>query len=228
MKADDSRRSAAGSRNDSSRCRLPSTDCRLPRLMLVTDGALLGEPRGAEQIAAVVRGGVGLVQLRDRAVGAAELLARARTLRRLLPETLLLVNDRVDVALAANADGVQLGAGALSVTEARRLMGAAALIGRSVHSLPEALEAEAEGADFLMVGTIYSTATHPDKVPEGTDLLDAVAAALPLPVYAIGGITAANATECIRHGAHGVAVIRAIGDAQDPEMAASQLLAGMG
>src|SRR2546430_1349226 len=87
----------------------------LPRLMLVTEAAAVGEPQGADRITAAVRGGVGIVQLRDRSVGAADLLARARVLRQLLPATLLLVNDRVDVALAAKADGVQLGTGALPV-----------------------------------------------------------------------------------------------------------------
>jgi thiamine-phosphate diphosphorylase len=103
-------------------------------------------------------------------------------------------------------------------------VGPTALIGRSVHSLPEARAAAAEGADFLIVGTIYPTSTHPGQVPEGPVLLEAVAAAVSLPYYAIGGITAANAAECLRFGAHGVAVIRAIGEADDPERAARELV----
>jgi thiamine-phosphate pyrophosphorylase len=196
--------------------------------MLVTDGAGIGERQGAERIAAAVLGGVGVVQLRDRTASAAALLARAEGLRGLLRDTLLIVNDRIDVALAAGADGVQLGAGALPVAAPRRLMGARALIGRSVHSAAEATAAEAEGADFLIVGTIYPTATHAGKTPEEPALLEAVAGAVQLPFYAIGGITAATAAECVRRGAHGVAVIRAIGDAEDPEAAARGLVAAMG
>ena len=195
----------------------------LPRLMLVTDAARLGDPKGAERLAAAVRGGVGIIQLRDRSASAEELLARAQRLRGAFSETCLLVNDRVDVAMAVEADGVQLGAGSLTVAVARRLMGASALVGRSVHSVPEATAAEAEGANLLIVGTIYPTATHPGKVPEGPELLEAVAAAVRVPFYAIGGITPAHAGDCIAQGAHGVAVIRAIGEAADPERAARDL-----
>ncbi len=195
--------------------------------MLVTDAALVSQREGGERIIAAVRGGVGLVQLRDRSASAAELLARAAALRRLLPETLLLVNDRVDVARVAAADGIQLGRGSLPVPAVRHLLGPGALIGRSVHSVAEARAAEAEGADFLIVGTIYPTATHPDRTPEGPMLLQAVAAAVPLPLYAVGGISPANAGECTRHGAHGVAVIRAISEAEDPERAARALIAAL-
>jgi thiamine-phosphate diphosphorylase len=192
--------------------------------MWVTAAASVRRPEGVEKFAAAVRGGVGIVQLRDRSASAAELLARAQALRQALPTTPLLVNDRVDVALAAGAHGVQLGAGALPVAVARRLMGSAAWIGRSVHSVAEAVTAEAEGAGFLVVGTIYATVSHPGRAPVGPALLAAVAAAVRLPLYAIGGITAANAAECRRYGAHGVAVISAISNAADPEAAARELL----
>jgi thiamine-phosphate diphosphorylase len=191
--------------------------------MLITDAVGIDKLAAAERIAAAVRGGAGIVQLRDREAGAAALLTRARALRARVPGALLLVNDRVDVALAAGVDGVQLGAGALPAAEARRLLGPAARIGRSVHSVAEARVAVAEGADFLIVGTIHATATHPDRAPAGPALLAAVAQHVRVPIFAIGGVTAANAAECLRHGAHGVAVIRAIGDAADPEAAARAL-----
>jgi thiamine-phosphate pyrophosphorylase len=199
----------------------------LPRLMLITDLASCGEGGPLERVAAAVRGGVGVVQLRDRAAGVAELLERAQALRRALPGTHLLINDRADLVLATCADGVQLPAAGLPVAAARRLLGPAALVGRSVHSVAEAQAAEVEGADFLLVGTVYATASHPGKVPEGPALLEAVAAAVRLPFYAVGGITAANAADCIRRGAHGIAVIRAITEAADPEAAAHQLLAAV-
>lgn len=192
--------------------------------MFVTDAARIGETEALKKTVAAVRGGAGVIQLRDKAASAAELLARSETLRRALPDAILLVNDRVDVALAAGVDGVQLGAGALPVTAARRLLGPAALIGRSVHSVPEAVAAEVDGADFLVVGTIYPTDSHPGKAPVGPALLEAVTAAVRLPFYAIGGITVATAADCIRRGAHGIAVIRAISAAADPEAAARALV----
>src|SRR5437868_6372438 len=167
--------------------------------MLVTRAAGVEEGQGIDRIAAAVRGGVGIVQLRDRDAGAGELLARAGALRRAFAGIVLLVNDRVDVAAASGADGVQLGARALPVSAARGLLGAEALVGRSVHSVAEAEAAAVEGADFLIVGTIYATASHPGKAPEGPALLSAVAAVVSLPLFAIGGITAANAGECIAH-----------------------------
>src|SRR5437868_6443055 len=115
----------------------------LPRLMLVTQASGIDEGEVAERMAAAVRGGVGIIQLRDRDAGAGELLARAEALRRVFPATCLLVNDRVDVAAAAGAAGVQLGAAALPVSAARRLLGAGALVGRSVHSVTEAESAAA-------------------------------------------------------------------------------------
>jgi thiamine-phosphate pyrophosphorylase len=199
----------------------------LPRLMLVTDGRAMADPEASERLAAAVRGGVGIVQLRDPGATASELLERARQLRARLPETLLLINGRVDVAVAAGADGIQLGAGALPLRDARRRLGEHAFIGRSVHSVAEAVAAETEGAQFLVVGTIYPTDTHPGKLPEGPELLEAVAARVRIPLYAIGGIRAENAAECIRCGAYGVAVIRAIGEAVDPEAAARRLLAAI-
>src|SRR2546421_10540001 len=109
----------------------------LPRLMLVTEAIGIEEERGAGRIAAAIRGGVGIVQLRDRTPGAAELLSRARALRRAFPEVCLLVNERVDVAAVSGADGVQLGGGGLLVADARRALGAEALGGRSVPSIQE-------------------------------------------------------------------------------------------
>jgi thiamine-phosphate pyrophosphorylase len=195
----------------------------LPRLMLVTRAVGIEAGEGMDRMSAAVRGGVGILQLRDRAAGAAELLARACALRRAFPEICLLVNDRVDVAAAVVADGVQLGTGALPISAARRLLGAEAWVGRSVHSVAEAEAAAAEGADFLIVGTIYATASHPGEAPAGPALLSAAAAAVTLPILAIGGIEVSNVEECIAHGAHGVAVIRAIEGVGDPERAAREL-----
>jgi thiamine-phosphate diphosphorylase len=137
----------------------------------------------------------------------------------------LFVNDRLDVALAAGAAGVQLGAGSLEADDARRL-GTAWWIGCSVHSLEIARTAAAQGADYLLVGPVYHTATHPDVPPLGVARLEAFTS-LDLPVIAIGGVTPERVTELRRAGAYGVAAIRALWDAADPAAAAGEILAGM-
>jgi len=194
--------------------------------MLVTDAIGIEQNRGTAWIAAAVRGGVGIIQLRDRAASADELLSRARALRRVFPDVCLLVNSQIEAAAASGADGVQLGVGSPPVSEARRVLGAKALVGCSVHSIEEAAVAAA-GTDFLVVGTMYVTASHPGKAPVGPGLLSAVAAVVSVPLYAIGGITAENAGECAARGAHGVAVIRAIAEAADPERAARELASAL-
>ena len=138
------------------------------------------------------------------------------------PPARLFVNDRLDVALAVGAAGVQLGAGSLDPEDARRLE-PRWWIGKSVHDLGEAAAARAGGADYLLVGPLYRTATHPDREPLGPARLGAIVA-LGLPVIAIGGVTPARVGEVRRAGAYGVAAIRALWDAADPADAARQML----
>lgn len=197
-----------------------------PVLCLVTDRtACLGRPLGAV-VAAAVGGGVRLVQLRDRDLPARELLRLGQAL--LAPVraggAALVVNDRVDVALALGADGVHLGAGSLPLAEARRVVGAGLLIGVSVHSLKEAILAESQGADYLVLGTIFETRSHPGKPAAGVSLVAEVTATVRLPVLAIGGITPANAASVMVRGAAGVAVIGAIQSAEDVQAATRALM----
>ena len=138
------------------------------------------------------------------------------------PRVRLFVNDRLDVALATRACGVQLGSGSLAVADARRLH-AAWWIGRSVHDLAEAAAAQAEGADYLLVGPVFATATHPDRPPIGLDALRAVAR-LGLPTVAIGGVTPERVREVRHSGAWGVAAIRALWEATEPEEAARRMM----
>ncbi|MFQ5889398.1 MAG: thiamine phosphate synthase [Gemmatimonadota bacterium] len=133
------------------------------------------------------------------------------------------VNERVDVALAAGAQAVQLGRGALPVREARRLLRAGTAIGASVHDPAEALDAREAGANYLVVGTIYPSASHPGREASGPALLDRCRTA-GLPMVAIGGIDRDRVEEVVRAGAVGVAVIRAVWSAADPVTAARQLL----
>ena len=138
------------------------------------------------------------------------------------PPTRLFVNDRLDVALAVKAAGVQLGKASLPVNAARRL-DAAWWIGRSVHDFAEADAAKAEGADYLLVGPVYPTATHPDRPPLGLDTLAQIAT-LGLPVIAIGGIGPGRVREVKAAGAYGVAAIRALWDAADAGDVARRML----
>lgn len=138
------------------------------------------------------------------------------------PSVRLFVNDRLDIALATGASGVQLGYGSLAVADARRL-DAAWWIGRSVHDLAEAVAAQAEGADYLLVGPVFATATHPERAPLGLDALRVVVR-LGLPVVAIGGVTADRVREVRHAGAWGVAAIRALWEAAEPEAAARRIV----
>ncbi len=196
----------------------------LPALCLVTDRQLAGERGLAAVVRAAVAGGVNLLQLREPDLGAGELLALGRELQPLLHDRCCLaVNDRLDVALALGAAAVQLGARSLPVAEARGLMGDKMLIGRSVHSLVEAQAAEAEGADYLVLGTIYPSRSHPGREGAGSRLVAQVSRKVRIPVLAIGGINAARVAELRRAGADGVAVISEIIAAESPEQAAAAL-----
>ena len=138
------------------------------------------------------------------------------------PSVRLFINDRLDIALAVDAEGVQLTPGSLSPEEARRLS-ARWWIGKSVHNLAEAEAAQAGGADYLLAGPVFPTATHPDRAPLGLGALREIVG-LGLPVIAIGGVTARNAREVREAGAHGAAAIRALWDATEPAAAARQML----
>lgn len=208
-----------------------STNLRrnLPCLCLVTDRTI-GEPDTlADRIAQAVAGGVDIVQLREKDLPGGQLLELAIALKKAIAsDAILLINERVDVAIAAGADGVQLGEAALPIAPVRNLIGPQALIGRSVHSVEGGEMAASEGADFLLAGTMFSTRSHPGIVPVGPSLIRAIAqkqaeAADPLPVIGIGGITADNLSEVIQAGASGVAVITSILASSDPKTEASRL-----
>ena len=199
-----------------------------PCLCLVTDRTRTRLGDVASTVTAAIEGGVGMVQLREKDMPPFELLRLARQLRRVTEgRALLIVNDRVDVAMLAVADGVQLGETALDVADVRGLVGPDMLIGRSVHSEVGAVDAECQGADYLVLGTVFETASHPGGKVGGLDLVSEVTAAVGIPVLGIGGITAGNATSVVEAGASGVAVITAITMADSPQAAASDLSAAI-
>ena len=200
-----------------------------PCLCLVTDRKRTKSGDAAATVAASLDGGVGMVQLREKDMPPFELLRLARRLRLVTRgRALLVVNDRVDVAMLAGADGVQLGETALDVADVRKLVGPDMLIGRSVHSEVGAVDAECQGADFLVLGTVFETASHPDGRVGGLDLVREVTGAVGIPVLGIGGITSANAASVMEAGASGAAVITAITMSDDPRTAASDLSAAIG
>lgn len=192
-------------------------------LYLVTDRkSTRGRPL-LDVVAAALRGGVDAVQLREKDLPARQLHDLAKRLRELCTShgAHLLINDRIDIASAVNADGVQLPASSFDPADARRLLGAGKLIGVSTHNVTEADAAERAGADFVVFGPIFDTPSkRAHGTPVGMDALGDVTTRLRIPVVAIGGITlerVAAAREC---RAAGVAVIAGILQAEDPEAAA--------
>jgi thiamine-phosphate pyrophosphorylase len=201
---------------------------RLPTLCLITDRQRCGESPLEDVVDQAIKGGVNLIQLREKDLPTGELLALAMRLREVTRgRALLVINDRLDVAQAAGADGVHLPENGLPVAIARWLLGQHTLIGRSVHSEEAAAEAEQAGADYVQLGTIYATESKPDAKPAGPDLVRKVSAAVTIPVLAVGGVGAENAPEVIEAGASGASVISAVQGAADPQAAARQLVEAM-
>jgi thiamine-phosphate pyrophosphorylase len=195
-------------------------------LYVITDARLSGGRTHLDVVRAAIRGGASVVQYREKAATTRRMVEEAGELRDLCREMQMpfVVNDRVDVALAVDADGVHLGVHDMPVAIARRLLGPARLIGFSPETAEQARMGEADGADYLGVGNIFGTATKPDAgQPIGLSGLKRMIAAVSIPVVGIGGITAHNAARVIQAGADGVAVVSAVVAAEDVEAAARQL-----
>ena len=177
-------------------------------------------------VAAAVDGGVDMVQVREKDMPASQLLDLCTTIRHVTEgRALLFVNDRMDVAMACGADGVQLGEEGLSPAAARRMAGGELLLGRSVHSVEGAAEAASQGVDLLIVGTVFATPSHPDASVTGTGVLRRLRGRVEAPYLAIGGVDLANVESVVRAGASGAAVISAVCANDDPEGVARALKA---
>ena len=197
------------------------------RLTLVTDRTQTRGRDLATLVVECVAAGLSAVQVREKDLSAAELATLCRRLREPTRErgALLIVNDRADVALAIGADAVQRTHASLSVTEIRVVADKRLRVGASVHSLEDALSAESEGADWVVFGPIYDTASKRQYgPPQGLAKLEAVARAVRIPVIAIGGITPERVAEVRAAGARGVAAISAILAADSPALAVSRFL----
>lgn len=198
----------------------------LPRVHAFTDASILSALDFGIRAAAIAAGGAAVaLHARDRGGTAAQLAAAALRMVALArpPEAAVFVSGRPDVAAAAGAHGVQLGSSDLTPADARRVL-ARGWIGRSVHSVEEASAAVDEGADFLVVGSVFPTSSHPDWRAAGPDLVTR-AARLGRPVIAIGGVTPERVPELKAAGAYGVAAIRALWLAADPAAATLAMLA---
>ena len=161
-----------------------------PLLCFVTDRKRCLGRDLEEVVEQAVAHGAGIVQLREKDLSARDLFELGtRVQNAIAGRAKLILNDRVDVALALNADGVQLPEDGMPVASARQIVGPYLLIGRSVHSLSGAVEAQSDGADFLIAGTIFPSPSHPDGPTQGVDFLRALCREVSLPVLAIGGVT---------------------------------------
>jgi thiamine-phosphate pyrophosphorylase len=194
---------------------------------LITDPVLSG-PRGVVATARAATAGATIVQLRDPRARTAQLVAEARALVALLrPMGIpLIVNDRVDVALAAEADGVHVGQSDMGCDDARALLGPDRILGLSITEEADLGRNNLSAVDYLGVGPVFATATKPDAAPPmGLAGLAAIRRRTGLPIVAIGGIGEANAASAVAAGAEGVAVVSAICAAPDPGAAARRLAA---
>ena len=208
------------------------TDTRLPRgrpvICLITDRQLVRNGDLVAAASAAVDGGVNLVQLREKDLPTRELLALAEQLRdRIGDRAIVSINGRADVAFAARLGGLHLPSDGISATEARAILGPDRLIGRSVHSIQEITELRDLEIDYVELGTIFPSRSHPGGSAIGIESVRAALVVSDLPLLAVGGITPANAGEVIAAGAAGVAVISSILGASDPKGAARSLATGV-
>jgi len=196
------------------------------RLYLVTDQSSAGARTLMDVVAAAVQGGVTCVQLREKQLNTRDFLAQAMMLKALLaPHDIpLVINDRIDVALACGAQGVHLGQSDMPVLQARQLLPPEVFIGWSVETMEDVVRSASLPVDYLGVSPIHATPTKTDtQKPWGLDGLRQVRSATALPLVAIGGIHAANARAVLLAGADGLALVSALCAAQDPCAAAAAL-----
>lgn len=197
-----------------------------PFLCVITDEALCPVTLAEKAL----KGGAAMIQLRHKSASGGELFNWAVEIRKLCRKyhALCIINDRLDIALASQADGVHLGQMDIPAKTARKLLGKTRIIGISTSSPEEALQAEKDGADYIGLGHIFPTSSKlKESAPIGTETLQRIAALVSIPIIAIGGIGMENVASLISCGASGIAVISAVSRAIDPSLAANKLLEAM-
>ncbi len=198
----------------------------LPGLYVIIDTQALKGRSPVEVARQAICGGAKTIQLRDKTQSKKELLPIAEQLKKLCAEhnVLFVINDYLDLALAADADGLHLGQDDLPIKVARKLLPIDKILGCSTTAVDEAITAESDGADYIAVGAIYPTPSKERIKVVGLERLRQIRRAVTLPLVAIGGITTDNATEVMEAGADSVAVISAVLQAEAPEKAARQIV----
>lgn len=196
-----------------------------PRLYLITDSTFLEEDEFLMRVEAALRGGVTLLQLREKNKSTRDTILLAEKVHALAKryKVPLIIDDRVDVALAVNAEGVHLGAEDMRVKTAREILGDEKIIGATAKTVPWALDVQAQGADYLGVGAIFPTTTKVKTVLTSTDTLREICAAVQIPVNAIGGLNKDNLGVLSGIPISGICAVSAIMKAEDPECAVRQL-----
>ena len=195
---------------------------QIGKLHILTDTVLQSRFSHMEITRLAILGGADTIQYRQKSGATREMIEVARNVKRLCSEAgvTFIVNDRLDVAIAAEADGVHLGQDDFPIPMARELLGEGRIIGGSAATLGEARKCLSEGADYVGFGPVYPTSSKDDAGPvSGIDILKQVVEIIPLPIIAIGGVSAENIPDVMRTGAHGIAVISAVCCQDDPEEA---------
>ena len=196
-------------------------------LYAVTDRAWTGAQTLCQQVEQALKGGVTCLQLREKGLGKAELLAEAREIGALCRAygVPFIVNDSVETALACGADGVHVGQRDMDPAQVRAAAGGRLIIGVSARTVEQALRAQRAGADYLGVGAVFATSTKPDAVPVSRQTVRGICSAVDIPVVAIGGITRGNLPELKGTGVDGAALVSAIFSAGDIERECRELKA---
>jgi len=181
------------------------------RLYIILDKSLIGRKSEVEVASKAIEGGATAIQLRDKFSDDQHLIKVGTKLRKITRKNKvgLIINDRIDIALAVDADGVHLGQEDFPLKFARRLIGKR-IIGISTHSLAQAKRAEKEGADYISVGPIFATSTKPELVPVGTAIISRIKKEVNLPLVAIGGIKLDNIKKVIARNPEGIAIASAV------------------
>ena len=199
---------------------------QIGRLHILTDTVLQSRFSHLELVRMAIKGGADTIQFRQKVGATREMIEIVRQLKQLCLDSgvTLIVNDRVDVAIAAEADGVHLGQNDFPIPLARKLLGESRIIGGSAATLEEAQKCLVEGADYIGFGPVYPTASKADADPvTGIKLLKQAVEIISIPIIAIGGISVENTPEVVRAGAQGIAVISAVCCQEDPEQATRAL-----
>jgi thiamine-phosphate pyrophosphorylase len=197
------------------------------KLYLVTDGSKFkNNDQFLDAVASALKGGVQIVQLREKTATAKEFIELGKKVRELcyMFDALFIVNDRVDIAKIVKADGVHLGQDDIDIADARKILGDMAIMGISTHSSEQALKAIESGADYIGVGPVFETPTKPNKKSVGLEYVQWASENVEIPWFAIGGINADNIGEVVKSGASKIAVVRSIINADSPEKAASDFI----